>query len=285
VRIGQFESSSRGPLVGVAIDGGVASSPFRSIDEVIAGGDEARQQLVSIAAEGQADPDLGSPLAPLQRPSKMLFSGVNYADHAKDAPSGSIPNEPFFFSKLSSSIIGDGDSIIIPRQDLQIDYEVELAVILGTRLVGADTIAAARAVFGYTVVNDVSARAIQFKDQQITLGKNLDTFCPMGPWVLVADSELDIGRLRVSCSVNGEVRQSATVSQLIFAVPELLAFLSQHMTLEPGDLVATGTPSGVGFGMSPQTFLQPGDEVVTEISEIGRLTNPVVAATLVAGLS
>lgn len=215
-------------------------------------------------------------LAPL-RPGKMLFCGVNYPDHADENPDAVMPTEPFFFSKLPNAVVGPGEPIRIPAPETHTDYEVELAVVIGrtaTRVSRADAL---DHVFGYTVANDVSARDVQFRDSQITLGKNADSFCPLGPEVVTADELPDPSALHVATYVNGERRQHAATSSWLFDVPQLIEFVTRTITLEPGDLVTTGTPSGVAAFRDPPLWLRPGDEVTVEVEEIGRLTNPVVA--------
>jgi 2-keto-4-pentenoate hydratase/2-oxohepta-3-ene-1,7-dioic acid hydratase in catechol pathway len=215
--------------------------------------------------------------APIPRPGKILCSGINYRGHLEENPGAKLPESPFFFSKLPSAVIGPGDSIVHPKLTHQLDYEVELAVVIGTTLRRAGEAEAMDAVFGYTILHDVSARDVQFKDNQITLGKNFDTFAPLGPCIVTADEIPAPGNLRLRSSVNGKVLQDGSTSDWVFPLPRLLAALSAVMTLEPGDVVSTGTPAGVGVFRKPQVFLQPGDVVVLEVEGIGRLENPVVA--------
>jgi 2,4-diketo-3-deoxy-L-fuconate hydrolase len=215
-------------------------------------------------------------LAPL-RPRLILCSGINYASHKEENPDAVFPSEPFFFSKLPSSVIGPGEPIVIPREDMQADYEVELAVVIGRtarRVAEADAL---DHVFGYTVLNDVSARDIQFRDNQITLGKGVDTFCPLGPEVVTADEIGDPSQLHVASYLNGEQMQSSSTADMVSSVSQLIAFLSRIVTLEPGDVVSTGTPAGVGAFRDPPVWLKPGDEITVEVDRIGRLTNPVEA--------
>jgi 2-keto-4-pentenoate hydratase/2-oxohepta-3-ene-1,7-dioic acid hydratase in catechol pathway len=201
------------------------------------------------------------------RPGKILCSGINYPSHLDENPGAVLPDEPFFFAKLPSAVIGPDQPILLPKPDSQVDYEVELAVVMGGD----------GSVFGYTLLNDVSARDVQFRDNQITLGKGFDTFAPLGPCVVTADEIGDPQDIRLWCTVNGELRQSASTSQMLFPVRALLEYLSRHITLEPGDVVTTGTPAGVGTFRRPPLYLQPGD--VTEIGadRIGVLRNPVEA--------
>jgi 2,4-didehydro-3-deoxy-L-rhamnonate hydrolase len=212
---------------------------------------------------------------PLLRPGKILCAGVNYLSHLTENPAATRPEEPFIFAKLPSGVIGPGDPIVKPAQTEQLDYEVELAVVIGRAMRDVAAERALEHVAGYTIMNDVSARDVQFRNNQITLGKNFDTFAPMGPCLLTADEVPDPSRLRLRAWVNGEPRQDETVAGMIFGIPELLARLSAAMTLEPGDVVSTGTPAGVGVFRQPPVFLQPGDVVTLDIDGIGRLENPV----------
>ncbi len=211
------------------------------------------------------------------RPRQILCSGVNYASHKEENPDAVFPDEPFIFAKLPSALIGPGEPIVIPREGMQADYEVELAVVIGRTARRISESEALDHVFGYTVLNDVSARDIQFKDNQITLGKGVDTFCPIGPEIVTADEIGDPSELHVSSYLNGELMQSSPTADMIFSVPQLIAFLSEIVTLEPGDVVSTGTPAGVGAFRKPPVWLKPGDEITVEVDRIGRLTNPVEA--------
>lgn len=227
-------------------------------------------------------------LAPIPRPARNVFCvGKNYHDHSAEfASSGydatdrgtAVPKLPIFFTKPSTTVIGPG-AAIDPHQGLtsSLDYEVELTVIIGR---GGRAIARERAmehVWGYTLINDITARDLQRDHVQWFLGKSLDTFCPMGPWAVTAD-ELDGADVVVETLVNGEPRQHANLRDLIFDIPTLISTLSAGMTLEPGDLIATGTPAGVGLGFDPPRFLQPGDTVCVRATGLGELTNRVATA-------
>jgi len=242
-----------------------------------------QSDLLDVIRSGTLPEPVGGPvpdarlLAPIPRPGKLLFCGVNYSSHKDENPAAVFPDEPFFFSKLPSSVIGPDQPIRIPEPHSQVDYEVELAVVIGREGRGIARSDALDHVFGYTVVNDVSGRDVQFKDNQITLGKGFDTFSPMGPCVLTADEVPDPARLFVASHVNGEQRQGEPAANMRTGVPELLEFVSRHITLEPGDIVTTGTPAGVGAFRTPPLYLAPGDTVSVEVDAIGRLTNPVVA--------
>jgi 2-keto-4-pentenoate hydratase/2-oxohepta-3-ene-1,7-dioic acid hydratase in catechol pathway len=229
---------------------------------------------MTAATLGAAAAEIGLPVYP---PSKVLCCGVNYASHMEENPSATRPDEPFFFAKLPSAIIGPGEPIIVPYEGCQVDYEVELAVVIGERIRHIAPEQALGAVYGYTLVNDVSARDVQFRNAQITLGKNFDSFCPIGPVVVPADAIPDPQSLRLRTTVNGDVRQDAGTSEMLFPVAEIISRLSRVMTLERGDIVTTGTPAGVACFRQPPAYLQPGDVVVVESDVIGRLENPVVA--------
>jgi 2-keto-4-pentenoate hydratase/2-oxohepta-3-ene-1,7-dioic acid hydratase in catechol pathway len=215
-------------------------------------------------------------LAPIPRPGKILCSGVNYQGHLEENPAATLPETPFFFSKLPTAVIGPGRPIVLPRMSKQVDYEVELAVVIGRTMRHTPESQAMSCVAGYTILHDVSARDVQFKDQQITLGKNFDTFAPMGPCLVTPDELPDPANLRLRTSLNGQAMQDGTTRDWVFPLPYLLSFLSQVMTLEPGDIVTTGTPAGVGAFRKPPVYLQPGDVVALEIEGIGRLENMVV---------
>ncbi len=212
--------------------------------------------------------------APL-RPGKIIAIGLNYADHAAETGQ-KLPEKPLVFAKFPSSVIGNGDPITW-RQSVteQVDWEAELAVVIGKRGKDIPEDKALDYVFGYTCANDVSARDLQLtKDAQWTRGKSLDTFCPLGPWVVTRDEVADPHNLKIKSTVSGKVMQDSNTSNLVFNVPYLIAYLSQNFTLEPGDVLVTGTPPGVGAGMKPQVFLKDGDVVTISIEGIGDLTNP-----------
>ena len=223
--------------------------------------------------------------APIPRPRRNIFCvGKNYHDHAQEfsrsgfdssAVQGEIPQAPIIFSKVPESVIGPGQPIRIDETvSSAVDYEVELAVIIGKTGRNIRPEAALDHVWGYTIINDVTARDLQGLHSQWLIGKSQDTFCPMGPWVVLADA-LDLSDTKVSCFVNGELRQEANTSQLIFDVPTIIAALSNGITLMAGDVIATGTPAGVGIGFKPPKYLLTGDRVKMQIDGIGTLENPV----------
>lgn len=209
-------------------------------------------------------------LAPVPKPSKVICIGLNYRDHAIESGLD-IPSKPVVFGKWSNSVVGPGSTVIIPPETHQADYEVELGVVIGRRVKQISSALALEAVGGYTILNDLSARDLQSSSSQWTYGKAIDGFLPMGPYLLTPDEILDPQCLSLGLSVNGELRQSSNTSQMIFGIAELISYLSRVMTLEPGDVIATGTPPGVGMGMSPPHWLRPGDEISAWIDGFGVL--------------
>jgi 2,4-didehydro-3-deoxy-L-rhamnonate hydrolase len=216
-------------------------------------------------------------LAPIPRPGKILCSGINYRSHLEENPKAILPEEPFFFAKLPSTVIGPSQPIICPRRSQQVDYEIELAVVIGRKMTETAESDVLEHVFGYTILHDVSARDVQFRDNQITLGKNFDTFCPIGPCVVTRDEISRPDRISLKTFLNGQIMQDGSTSDWLFSLPQLLSFLSQRITLEPGDIVSTGTPAGVGVFRKPPIFLKPGDIVRLEADQIGVLQNNVTA--------
>lgn len=211
-------------------------------------------------------------LAPL-RPAKIIAVGRNYREHAAEE-SAALPLAPLLFAKFPSSLVGDGATITWSSTlTAEVDYEAELAVVIGRRARNVAVDQALDHVLGYSCLNDVSARDLQVSDGQWTRAKSLDTFCPMGPWLVTADAIPEPGALRVKCRVNGEPRQDASTSELVHGVAELIASCSRSFTLEAGDVIATGTPGGVGAFRDPPVFLADGDTVEVEIERIGTLTN------------
>lgn len=255
--------------------------------------DLGAQALIEMQARGDTLPALLPALAlhevqivaPLPRPRRNIFCvGKNYFAHAKEfagsgfdssaKSGGDIPADPIIFTKVPESVVGPGAAIEMPAVSTAIDYEAELAVIIGRGGKGIAAKDAMAHVWGYTIVNDITARDWQGRHQQWHMGKSFDTFCPMGPWLVSAD-ELDGTKTRVRCYVNGEERQNASTADLIFDIPKLIETLSAGITLYPGDVIATGTPVGVGIGFKPPKYLQAGDVVRVEIDGIGSLENPM----------
>jgi len=225
-------------------------------------------------------------LAPIPRPVRNIVCvGKNYRDHVQEVQSiasggtgaaDAIPAAPIFFTKATSTVIGPGAPIPASSDPTQsVDYEGELAVVIGPGGRGIVAADALRHVFGYSILNDVTSRRLQGRHQQWFLGKSLDGFCPLGPAILTTCAVPDVRQLRVQTRVNGELRQDSALSELIFDIPTMIEALSQCMTLEPGDILATGTPAGVGMGFKPPRYLKPGDRVAISIEPIGTLQNPV----------
>jgi 2-keto-4-pentenoate hydratase/2-oxohepta-3-ene-1,7-dioic acid hydratase in catechol pathway len=210
---------------------------------------------------------------PIQRPGKIVCVGLNYRDHAAERGE-QAPEQPMLFAKWPTALIGPGDAIRIPSISGKVDWEGELGVLIGRGGRGIPADEALEHVGGYLCLNDVTARDLQRADGQYSRGKSLDTFCPVSAPVPAA-SVPDPQALRIRCLVNGQVMQDASTGDMIFSVAQLISFVSQAITLEPGDLLATGTPPGIGEARVPQVFLQPGDEVTVEIDGVGTLTNPV----------
>ena len=214
--------------------------------------------------------------APVPRPNKIICIGLNYRDHAQESGMP-IPTSPIIFSKFSTCVIGANQPIILPKGSEQVDYEAELAFIVGRLAKSVKKEKAMDYVFGYTNFNDVSARDFQFADGQWQRGKSCDTFAPVGEFVATTDEIENPHNLSIKLRLNGETLQNSNTYQLIFNIPEIIEFLSQTITLEAGDIVATGTPPGVGFARKPPIFLQDGDKIEIEIEGLGILANPVVA--------
>ena len=213
-------------------------------------------------------------LSPVPRPGKVICIGLNYRDHAIESGMD-IPTSPIVFSKFSTSVTGPGGPVVLPLGSTEVDYEAELAVVIGRRAVQVSEDEAYDHVFGYTNLNDVSARDFQFADGQWQRGKSCDTFAPMGTFIATKEAIPDPHHLAIRFRLNGKTLQDSNTDQLIFSIPELVSFLSQSVTLEPGDVIATGTPPGVGFARKPPIYLQDGDRMEVEIEGLGILENPV----------
>ena len=214
--------------------------------------------------------------APVPRPGKILCIGLNYRDHAAES-NMKIPEKPVVFSKFSTCVIAPGEPVVLPSASQQVDYEAELAVVIGRR---AKHVTADRAydyVLGYTAFNDVTARDFQFGDGQWQRGKSCDTFAPMGQTIVTADAVPDPHKLPIKLTLNGQTMQESNTDQLIFGVPALIEFITQTITLEPGDVIATGTPAGVGFARKPPVFLKPGDQMEVSIEGVDGVGNPVIS--------
>ena len=211
--------------------------------------------------------------SPVSRPSKIIALGLNYKDHAQESK-GEVPEVPLIFAKFPNTITGPkGDIAWDTKITAKVDFEAELAVIIGKTVKECSEEEAMDGVFGYTCANDVSARDLQFGDGQWVRGKSLDSFCPLGPWIVTADEIDDAHNLKIECKLNGKKMQESNTGLMIFKIPKIMAFLSQHFTLLPGDIILTGTPHGVGAFRDPPVYMKDGDEVVVEIECIGRLEN------------
>jgi 2-keto-4-pentenoate hydratase/2-oxohepta-3-ene-1,7-dioic acid hydratase in catechol pathway len=269
MRIATFQTAGVAPQAGIVTPDDRVMGLRRDMLSVIAAG-------VSSNGDGPfyklADVTL---LAPIPRPPKFICVGLNYRDHARETGM-EIPTVPTIFSKFTNVVIGPGAPVVLPRISKRPDYEAEFAFVIGA---GGRHISAADAlnhVFGYTIVNDVSARDFQMVTSQWLMGKTFDTFAPIGPWIVTRDEIADPHALDISLEIGGEVLQHSNTRELIFGVPALIEYISSVVTLEPGDVVATGTPAGVGFARKPPRYLRAGDEVVIRIQGIGELRNPVI---------
>ena len=251
---------------------------YPTMRAIIEGGDGALETIRKIAEKGDGALALADVrlLAPIERPGKYLAIGMNYAKHIEEAKrlGQPTPTQQFWFNKQTTCLAGPFDEIE-PGVSEQLDYEVELGVVIGKAAKGVGEADAKDYVFGYVVANDVSARDWQRHAPTFTMGKSFDTHGPIGPWIVTADEIADPHALDLRCLVNGEVRQDSNTSELVYNVWQQISYLSTAFTLEPGDLLATGTPSGVGIGMKPPSFLQPGDVVRCEIEGIGAIENRV----------
>lgn len=209
-------------------------------------------------------------------PEKILCVGLNYTRHAQES-GAAIPTSPVLFSKFNNTLASHGDNIPLPTNAEKYDYEVELGVIIGKSARYVSEEDALNYVFGYCTIDDLSVRDLQMRTSQWLLGKTLDKFMPMGPYIVTADEVPDPQNLELGCWVNGERRQNSNTADMIFSVAQVISYASQYMTLKPGDIISTGTPEGVVLGMTPQVWLQPGDEVTCEVTGLGKLTNRFVA--------
>lgn len=268
---------------GVLFEGeavGLRDAGFSSILSIIAGGAEAldrvRRWVDGPPAGAVVDLAVDPLMAPIPRPPKIICIGLNYRDHAEES-NMPIPEVPTVFAKFPTAVIGPGQPIVLPKASKRPDYEAEFAVVIGR---GGRHIPEAKwreHIFGYTMMNDVSARDFQMATSQWTIGKTFDTFAPLGPAIVTADEIEDPHNLEISMVLSGDRMQHSNTCNLIFGVPKLIAYLSSVFTLEPGDIIATGTPSGVGFARTPPRYLKPGDECRVRVEGLGELVNPVIA--------
>ena len=254
-----------------SLDGRVATTMSGLLADLASGLDALDAALRNATSSlALADVEL---MAPVPRPGKILAAGVNYRSHG-DEQNREPPDHPVLFAKMPTAVVGPGAEIRwSPELTQGVDFEAELAVVIGRTCRRVDESDAIAYVAGYTCLNDVSARDLQYADKQFVRGKSLDTFCPMGPWLVTADEIPAPQALRVRGLRNGVVMQDASTAEMIFSVAHLISFCSQAMTLEPGDVIATGTPAGVGWFREPKVLLRDGDEVVVEIEGVGRLVN------------
>ena len=258
----------------------LSSAGFRSDREFFAAGAEALDAARALSANNRAaiSAEEVQLLAPVLKPGKILCIGLNYRDHAIESGMA-IPSVPTVFLKLPNTVTAPGANIVLPANSEQPDYEAELAAVIGK---GGRNIRAEdweQHVLGYTILNDVSARDVQLATSQWTLGKSFDTFCPMGPAIVTTDELRDPHALDIQLAINGETLQHSNTRELIFKLPQLIAHLSSIVPLEPGDIISTGTPAGVGLGREPKRWLKPGEEIVIRIEGIGELRNRTVAAS------
>jgi 2,4-didehydro-3-deoxy-L-rhamnonate hydrolase len=295
MRIVQYEADGT-RACGIERDGAVFPTSYQDTLSLIRDGAPGLERAAE-AAERAQPVTVDRILAPLTNPGKIFGSGVNYRSHGDEEPGFVFPDEVVWdFIKVSSAIVGPGDAIVIPPADdviircpgdvptfseygFAVDYEVEFGVVIGAAAKNVDREAALDHVFGYTVFNDVGSRSVQFHNGQRDLGKNFDTFCPMGPCIVTKDELPDWASVRIQSHVNSELRQDALVGEQIGPPPVAIEWLSSIITLEPGDCLMTGTPAGCGTFTQPPRFLEPGDVVTVSASGIGELTNPVVAGT------
>lgn len=244
---------------------------------IVREGKSALQRIRAALPDARQHPRSAVYLDPPIHPGKVLCSGVNYKGHALEMPNAVLPSEPFFFAKLPSSIASPEAPVKRTDATQQMDYEVEFCAVIGKRLYLASEDEIMSSLFGYTVMNDISARDIQFKDNQITLGKNLPGFAPIGPAIVTADAFGSPDNVRLTTRVNGVTMQDGNTSDWLFPLPRLISWLSKFFPLEPGDIVSTGTPPGVGVFRNPQVFLVPGDVVEVEAEGIGVIRTSILA--------
>ncbi|HLK65812.1 MAG TPA: fumarylacetoacetate hydrolase family protein [Bryobacteraceae bacterium] len=259
---------------------GLGDAGFKDLLSVISGGrdalDSVNRWIGNPPSAELFEPQNTRVAAPIPRPPKIICIGLNYRDHAEESGM-TVPSVPTVFAKFPTAVTGHLHPIVLPKNSSRPDYEAELAVVIGK---GGRHIPAERwqeHVFGYTIFNDVSARDFQLATSQWMIGKTFDTFAPFGPAIVTPDEIDDPHNLAISLTLNGETMQNSNTRNLIFRIPELIAHLSSVFTLEPGDLIATGTPPGVGFARKPPVYLKAGDEVSVKIEGLGELTNSVVA--------
>ena len=262
-----------GDHVACLTEAGIAGS----VMEIVLGGKQMLDRIRAGVAKAPRYPLTDVTLEVPIRPSKVLCSGINYKGHAEENPNAKMPTEPFFFTKLPTSVVGPDVPVEKPVRTEQMDYEVEFSAVIGKRLHKAKEAEVMPAIFGYTLLNDISARDVQFKDNQITIGKNFAGFAPIGPCIVTADALPHPDNVALKTRLNGKTLQDGSTSDWLFSLPLLISFLSQYIPLEPGDIVSTGTPAGVGIFQKPPIFMKAGDVVEIEAEGIGILRTPIVA--------
>lgn len=268
-----FLSGDAGPRPGLVVASGIVDLSAEGFRDAIAFLSSPASVQSDVSRSMTSIPmDDAKLLAPIPKPPRIFCIGVNYAEHAKESGTP-MKNVPTVFMKLSSSVIGPEEKIILPRASSMPDFEAELAVVIGTPGYQIPAEKAMDHVFGYTVMNDVSARDVQKATSQFTLGKSFPTFAPMGPWIVSKDEVPDPHALGISLTIDGEKLQDSTTGQMIFKIPELIAYISGITPLEAGDVISTGTPEGVGMGRTPPRWLKPQEEVVIRVERVGELRN------------
>jgi 2-keto-4-pentenoate hydratase/2-oxohepta-3-ene-1,7-dioic acid hydratase in catechol pathway len=277
VTFSELNGSAR---AGLLVDGAVIdllSIGYANVLDIIVGGAASSRKIEDAVATLPEIPlDKVRLHAPLPNPPRIFCVGLNYRDHAIESKM-EIPKVPTIFLKLPSAVIGPQASIELPSISAQPDYEAEFAIVVGKQGSKIPRDKWEDYIFGYTILNDISARDIQLATTQWTLGKSFDTFCPIGPAIVTSDEIADPHELDIKLSIDGEVLQHSNTRELIFKAPDLLAYVSSITTLQPGDIISTGTPHGVGLGRTPNRWLKPGETVRVEIEGIGTLVNPVIA--------
>ena len=277
MKLVMFVEGEKAARPGLVVEGGVidlGAEGFRDSIAFMA----APASVQADVARSQAMLELSGVrlVAPVPRPPRIFGIGVNYAEHAKESQT-ETQKVPTVFIVLSSAVIGPGEAVILPKASAKPDYEAELAVVIGKPGYQIAASAAMEHVFGYTIMNDLSARDVQRATSQFSLGKSFPTFAPMGPWVVSKDEVADPHALRIRLTIGGETLQDSNTGLMIFKIPELIEYISGITPLEVGDVISTGTPAGVGMGRTPPRWLKPGEEMVIELEGVGELRNPTVA--------
>jgi 2-keto-4-pentenoate hydratase/2-oxohepta-3-ene-1,7-dioic acid hydratase in catechol pathway len=272
-----FVAGDKGPRPGLVVDGGIIDLAAEGFADAVAFIAAPRSVQTSVAGKKpivtMKDAKL---LAPIARPPRIFCIGLNYLEHAAESKM-KVQAVPTVFFKLASAVVGPGADVVLPRASTQPDYEAELAVVIGKPGYQIPAEKWEEHVFGYTILNDVSARDVQLATSQWSMGKSFPTFCPVGPWIVSKDELGDPHTLDIGITVSGETLQNSNTSLLIFSIPALIAHISGIVPLEVGDIISTGTPPGVGLGRTPQRWLKPGEEMVVTVEEIGELRNRTVA--------